>query len=186
MKKMIILAGKSASGKDTVKQEMLRLNPSLHNVITSTTRPKRDYEQNGVDYFFYTDSEMANKIMDLQMAEAVSFNGWVYGTEYNQILDDKINLGIYNLEGADILSDDPEIDAFVVYLECSDKVRLLRSLNREQNPDVKELIRRYQTDEKDFEGAHSYADLVVDTHYSDSAAEIAIKIIRYANEYFAQ
>jgi hypothetical protein len=34
---------------------------------------------------------------------------------------------------------------------ASAKVRLMRSLNREENPDVDEIIRRYGTDKADFE-----------------------------------
>lgn len=185
MKKMIILAGKSASGKDTVKKELLKLQSDLHNVITSTTRPIRDYEENGKDYFFYTDHEMAKKIYDMEMAEAVSFNGWVYGTEYGQILDDKINVGIYNLEGAEILMEDGAIDAFIVYLDCPAKVRLIRSLEREANPNVDEIIRRYSTDEKDFEDAYELANLVIDTHYNQSIIGIADTILKRALEHFA-
>ncbi len=184
MKNIIVLAGKSASGKDTVKAELLRLHPHLHNIITSTTRPKRDYEIHGKDYFFYSDAEMAQKIVDYDMAEAVNFNGWVYGTEYEQIHDTKLNIGIYNLEGAEILNDDPQINIFLVYLDCNDKTRLIRSLNRESNPDVNEIIRRYKTDERDFEGAIDMADLIVDTHYSDSVIVIAEKIYKHAIEYF--
>lgn len=184
MKNMIILAGKSASGKDTVKKEILRLYPDLHNVITSTTRPIRDYEVNGKDYFFYSDHEMAKKIYDMEMAEAVSFNGWVYGTEYGQILNDKINLGIYNLEGAEILQEDPSINAFIVYLDCPGKVRLIRSLNREAKPDIDEMWRRYYTDEKDFDDAYEIADMVVDTDNEDSITTVATRIYKHAVKHF--
>lgn len=184
MKNMIILAGKSASGKDTVKKEMLRLYPDLHNIITSTTRPMRDYEVDGKDYFFYTDQVMAQKIYDMEMAEAVSFNGWVYATEYDQIIDNKINLGIYNLEGAEILQGDKQINAFVVYLDCPNKVRLIRSLNREAKPDIDEIWRRYYTDEKDFADAYEVADLVVDSDNEDSIISIATKIYKYAMKHF--
>lgn len=38
------------------------------------------------------------------------------------------------------------------YITASDKTRLLRQLNREGDPDVEEIIRRYSTDKKDFVG----------------------------------
>ena len=44
----------------------------------------------------------------------------------------------------------PDLDITVYKIVCSDKTRLLRQLNREQHPDVDEIIRRYKTDKEDF------------------------------------
>ena len=43
-----------------------------------------------------------------------------------------------------------DLDVTVYKIVCSDKTRLLRQLNREQYPNVDEIIRRYKTDKKDF------------------------------------
>jgi hypothetical protein len=44
----------------------------------------------------------------------------------------------------------PDLDVTVFKIVCSDKTRLLRQLNREADPNVKEIIRRYKADEEDF------------------------------------
>lgn len=44
----------------------------------------------------------------------------------------------------------PEVVVYPIFIEASDKTRLLRQLNRETNPDVREIIRRYGADENDF------------------------------------
>ena len=41
-------------------------------------------------------------------------------------------------------------DMTVVYIYADDKTRLLRQLNREKDPDVAEICRRYQADEANF------------------------------------
>lgn len=38
-----------------------------------------------------------------------------------------------------------------IYIEVSDKIRLLRQLNRENNPNCAEICRRFFTDEQDFQ-----------------------------------
>ena len=38
----------------------------------------------------------------------------------------------------------------IIYIVASDKERLIRQLDREENPDIEEIIRRYQTDNIDF------------------------------------
>ena len=49
--------GESGSGKDTVLKETLIQYPELHKIITSTSRPRREKEIDGVNYFYYTDEE---------------------------------------------------------------------------------------------------------------------------------
>ena len=47
--------------------------------------------------------------------------------------------------------EDNFVDLTVYYVQTSDKERLIRQLNREENPDIQEIIRRFSTDEQDFE-----------------------------------
>ncbi|MDP2974696.1 MAG: guanylate kinase, partial [Anaerolineales bacterium] len=49
---LIVLSGPSGVGKDTVLQRMKERNMPFHFVITATTRPKRENEVHGKDYFF--------------------------------------------------------------------------------------------------------------------------------------
>ena len=62
MTKVIILAGKAGSGKDTLKrllvQYMEQDGMQINNIITSTTRDRRANEVDGVDYYFYTSGPM--------------------------------------------------------------------------------------------------------------------------------
>ena len=58
--KIIYFMGKSASGKDTIYRKVKeKLNPSPKEIILYTTRPIRDHEENGREYFFVADSEIA-------------------------------------------------------------------------------------------------------------------------------
>ena len=43
-----------------------------------------------------------------------------------------------------------DIDLTVIQITATDKVRLIRQLNREFDPDVNEIMRRFKTDEEDF------------------------------------
>jgi guanylate kinase len=84
------------------------------------------------------------------MLEATVFNDWCYGTSIDNLSNDKINIGVFNPEGVGLLRGRDNIKLILIYIEAKDKDRLLRQLNRENDPDVHEIIRRYSTDEMDF------------------------------------
>ena len=77
---LIILTGKTASGKDTIAARLLAEYPNLKKILTATSRPKRNNEQNGVDYYFLTQTEFKNKIQANEFAEYVNYGGNLYGT----------------------------------------------------------------------------------------------------------
>ena len=155
--KILALFGKSASGKDTIQKWIVSNYPKItKGIVSCTTRPPRDGEQEGVDYFFLTDEQFATKVLDGSMLEATSFREWFYGTALDQLDPDKINVGVFNITGIECILQDSRLDVEPVWVHASDKTRLLRSLNREANPDCAEICRRFLADEKDFDEADDF------------------------------
>lgn len=150
MYKIIALIGKAGSGKDTILHEVIAANPNLHEIISCTTRPRREGEVEGVNYFYLTPEQFGDKVLHDEMLEATCFNDWFYGTSYDSLRSDVVNIGVFNPTGIDSLLARPDVEVTVYYIQVSPKTRLLRQLNREQHPDVAEIIRRYSTDEIDF------------------------------------
>ena len=99
MYNIIALIGKSGSGKDTIMKEIIKQKSDLHEIISCTTRPKRENEIDGVNYYFLTPSEFTEKVLKYEMLEATCFNDWFYGTSYDSLDKNKINIGVYNTEG---------------------------------------------------------------------------------------
>lgn len=158
MYKIIAICGKAGSGKDTLMKNVVAAYPQLHEIVSCTTRPKREGEVEGVNYYYLTGEQFGEKVLNNEMLEATCFNGWFYGTSYDSLRRDCINIGVFNPEGIDSIMTHKDIELVVFYLEVSDKTRLLRQLNRELNPDVHEIIRRFKVDEEDF--------LDLDFHYN--------------------
>lgn len=152
MKYIVALVGKAGAGKDAIMQRLCQGNPDWNMIVSCTTRPMREGEIEGVNYYYLTNEEFAQKVLNGDMLEATYFNNWHYGTMASS-LKDGINIGVFNPEGYDCLkeigpSDNIEVIGF--YITCDDKTRLLRQLNRENDPDVGEIIRRFSADEEDF------------------------------------
>jgi guanylate kinase len=66
---LIVISGPSGVGKDTVMLRMRERGMPFHFVVTATTRPKREDEVHGVNYFFVTKDEFARMIEENELIE---------------------------------------------------------------------------------------------------------------------
>lgn len=159
MKYIVAICGESGSGKDLLAHRFCDFVYEANYIVSHTTRPIREHERDGYDYHYTTDQDFLQKIVDGDMLEASEFRGWHYGTA-KSALADGLNVGVFNPEGLDSLLQSekfmPDIKVFCYYLEVPPKMRLLRQLNREENPDCDEIVRRYGADKVDFEDILSY------------------------------
>lgn len=161
MSYIFCLMGKSSSGKDTVYRSLLADNSlRLRRIVTGTTRPIREGETDGVEYYFYTDAELgqlqeAGRIVECRSYDTVH-GIWKYFTVADEHLDvlHQDYLTINTLEAYRKLRDYYGSDCLVpIYLEVEDGLRLQRALDRERGqkePKYKELCRRFLADEEDF------------------------------------
>ena len=119
--------------------------------MSCTTRPPREGEVDGINYHFLTGEQFGKKVLQNEMLEATCFNDWFYGTSIDSLDEDMVNIGVFNPEGVESILAYNNIDSIVVYVDTKDKERLIRQLNRESDPDVNEVIRRFKADEMDFD-----------------------------------
>lgn len=146
--KIMILCGESGTGKSFIKNLAVKNYPNIfHDVVTATSRPPREGEENGKDYWFLPEEEFT----DEKMIEYCMFNNWYYGTPISSLSKDKMNLLVLNPHGIyRLFADSDKYDIQLIRFVASDKTRLLRQLNREEEPDVDEIVRRYSVDKIDF------------------------------------
>lgn len=161
MGRIFCLMGKSSTGKDTIYKELLeREHLNLHRIVPYTTRPIREGEKNGEEYFFTDEEEIRkleeeNRIIEMRCYDTC-FGPWKYLT----VNDEQIDL----LQNDYLLIGTPEAylsmrayfgkEAVVpLLIEIDDGVRLQRALDREkqqQEPKYDEMCRRFLADAKDF------------------------------------
>lgn len=82
---LLVLTGKTASGKDTIQAQLLSKYPNLKGIVTTTSRAPRDGERDGVDYHFITRDEFEKKIESGEFAEYVEYGGNLYGTYKSEL-----------------------------------------------------------------------------------------------------
>src|SRR3954464_11862003 len=76
---LIVLSGPSAVGKDVVMARMKERGLPFHFAITATTRPRRDYETDGVHYYFRTVEQFQEMLAQQELLEHATVYGNFYG-----------------------------------------------------------------------------------------------------------
>lgn len=161
MGKIYCLMGKSASGKDTVyRQLLLSEELKLKKIVPYTTRPIREREKDGVQYFFVDEARLKELEAAGRVIECRSYDT-VHGIWYYFTVDD----GQVDLDSDDyLIIGTPESYISTrdyygkdkvkpIYIELDDGVRLQRALNRENGqsvPRYEEMCRRFLADAVDF------------------------------------
>ena len=167
---MIILLGKSASGKDTVVNNLIH-NYGYEKIITWTTRPMRPGEKQDVTYHFTDDEDFEEKIEEGFFAEWKKYNSvfgtWYYGTAVQDITNNSNNkIIILTPSGYEDIKEyinDEEI--LSVYLDSSLRTLYKRLKFRGDNP--KEIKRRLLHDIKDFKGIKNKVNVVIKNNTRD-------------------
>ena len=137
MKKIITLTGCSASGKDTLLNMIIWYNKNILPIISTTTRPMRKGEKEGVNYYFKKEIDLNNLI---EYRKYQTINGtYFYGIEKEEI-ENKLKqndtlIVILDYRGLKAmreycLKNNIKIESY--YIQVPLKTRLYRSLKREE------------------------------------------------------
>lgn len=157
---IVALFGPAGSGKDYLLNKIIENNEELNGIISQTTRPKREGEKDGVNYYFKTVEQFKKDIKEKNLLEWTTFRNWYYGTNYYALDNDVINIGVFNVEGIRTLLKDPRVIVYPVAVMAPAKIRLIRQLTREENPSIREIFRRYDADERDFSFIDFHYDII--------------------------
>ena len=166
--KLIAIIGRSASGKDFLFRHTLKNNPNLNPVIHYTTRPRRDGEVEGKDYFFVTETEFQRKENNYEFFSITSFRDWRYGVDSNSFDLNKINIGIFNpFEISQLYGFfRDKFHIIIIETQADELSRYRRSLERLQPFDeegLQEMCRRNFADKEDFESIKNIPRHILDT-----------------------
>lgn len=155
------IMGKSATGKDHVYRKLLAdATLKLRPLVLYTTRPMREKEENGRDYFFVDEEHLAEirrsgRLIEERVYHTVHGDWYYFTADEGQIRPDEADyLGIGTLESLQGLRRYFGEECIVpLYIETEDGLRLERALKREkkqEKPGYAELCRRYLADCDDF------------------------------------
>ena len=194
MGRIVCLLGKSASGKDTVYNHMMKDEEyDFHPVVTYTTRPMRAGETEGVEYHFCDEERLKDLESEGRIIEKRTYDTvrglWYYFTADDGTVDLSANdyLVIGTLESFTKLKEyygDGKV--LPIYICLDEGERLSRAVTRErmqQNPDYKELCRRFLADEEDFSDIHLKEAGITERFWNMDLEATLKRIKEYLNGY---
>ncbi|MBO7305078.1 MAG: hypothetical protein J6V09_07655 [Clostridia bacterium] len=120
MKKIMILAGPSASGKTTVMMNMLKKRPRFEYIRSATTRAPRG-DGHDSEYIYLSVEEFTSRIENDGMLEHTNFGGNLYGTPASEIErifgEGNIPVLVLDINGVvSLKSKKRDFDVFAVYI----------------------------------------------------------------------
>lgn len=162
MSKLFCIMGKSASGKDTIFKRLVQDRTlDLKTVVSYTTRPRRDGEQEGVEYHFVS-PQMLKELREAGRVIECRDYHTVHGLwSYFMVDDGQIDFSgprdsiiIGTLESYQKIREFFGKEHVVpIYVHVEDGLRLSRALEREKQqaiPGYAEMCRRFLADTEDF------------------------------------
>lgn len=174
---LVVISGPSGVGKDMTINRMKELGYPFYFVVTATTRPQRENEENGVDYFFVSMSEFAEMIeMDELLEYAV-----VYG-DYKGIPKAQVRKALasgqdvimrIDVQGAETIRRlVPE--AILIFLSAESESALVRRLRQRKTEPEEQLKMRIATARQELKRLDMFDYVVI--NYQDRLDETCEKI----------
>ncbi len=178
---LIVLSGPSGVGKGTVRKALFELEG--HDLVYSTsmtTRPPREGEIDGVDYYFVTKEAFEQRIKDDALLEWAQFVGHYYGTPRDKV-EEQLQLGkevVLEIEVQGALQVREKMsDAVFVFIAPPNKESLYRRLLRRGTESNETIQKRMDKAKSEFPLAHKYDYIVVNDEVTNAADRI-LAIIR--------
>lgn len=184
---MLVLMGKSASGKTTIAQK-LAMKHGFHSIVTYTSRPMRKGETADVTYHYISKEDFLEKINSGFFAEWKSYevNGdtWYYGTAIEDLINaDEKSVVILTPDGVRDVKR-YGIDCVVIYLYSDiDTIRRRLEARNDKSDKIEDRIKR---DSRLFETAAMITNRVIQNLYTSDIDTIVDEILYHYNRILKQ
>ena len=176
--KLIVISAPSGCGKTTIVERLLKRHPSWVRSVSVTTRPPREGEKQGVDYFFVSSTAFREMQAKGELLESAKVFGQDYGTPKAFVVE-------YLAKGRDVIlaidvqgarqvqkSLDPKISRVSIFV-LPPSVKVLRErLEGRKTDSPEEIERRIEAAQEEIKEAGSYDGTVVNQNLDRSVAEI--------------
>ena len=175
---LVVITGPSGVGKDTVIARLKEIGPPCHVTVTTTTRPRRQNEAHGVDYYFVEPPQYQQMLDGGEFLEHATVYGYGYGTPRTPVREalaagTDVLLRIDVQGAATIARLVP--GSIRIFLAPPDFAELERRLRSRKSDDPEVIARRLKTAREELQRAGECDYLVIneDGRLDETVCQIA-------------
>lgn len=162
---LIIIAGGSGTGKTTI-ENLLTQDPNIVKVVSTTTRPRREGEEHGKDYYFISKEEFKAELEKGRFLEHVIYDNNYYGI-HGKVIDlilgkqNKNGVIIVDVEGMRQIKKYCQKQGYktVSYWFKAESLEKMVEHMRKRNTSEAEIIRRLIIEEKERQFANEFDNI---------------------------
>lgn len=178
---LIIISGTTCAGKGTVIKKLLENHNDIVLSVSYTSRPKRENEINGVDYYFVSPEEFEEKIKNGDFLEYAKVQyGAYYGTPKAEIIE-QLNTGKdvileIDVQGAKQIKElFPETILIFIMAPSMEEVKRRIIMRGDENKE--QIISRFKTAYNEINQYNNYNYVVVNDDLSESVKKVEAILI---------
>jgi guanylate kinase len=179
---LIVISGPSGVGKDSVIKMMKERDLPFHFVVTATTRPRRQAEIQGEDYFFVSSENFTQMVENDELLEYAVVYGDYKGIPKEQVrqalASEKNVIMRIDVQGAATIRQiSPQ--ALLIFLTTQNEEEMIERLKQRKTETTDGLNKRIETAREELKRVHEFDYVVInrDCHL-DEAVDTILAIIR--------
>lgn len=174
---LVVLSSPSGGGKTTVIKKILESAPPNYCYsISMTTRPKREGEQDGVDYFFVDDETFQNAIRHGDLIEFEKVHDWYYGTPKSRLLEQlaagKVIFMDLDVYGALHIKREFDGRALLIFLKPPSIDELIRRLCSRSTESPAQIERRLERLPDELAKAEQFDAVIVNADLDETVSKV--------------
>ena len=179
---LIVISGPSGVGKDSVIKAMKKQSLPFHFVVTATTRPRRENEIHGVDYFFISSEEFIEMIENDELLEYATVYDDYKGVPKEQVREalasGKDVIMRVDVQGAaTIRKIAPQ--ARLIFLTTQNEEEMIERLKQRKTETPDGLLKRIETAKEELNRMDEFDYIVINPdRHLDQAVDTILAIIR--------
>jgi guanylate kinase len=176
--KLIVISGPSGAGKTSICRKLAE-DPQIDLSVSATTRPKREGEIDGVDYYFLSREEFDSKIQAGEFLEWAEYNRNFYGTLRSEV-QRKLETGHWvvleiEVQGTRRLRE-AEVGAIYIFIMPPSLGELEKRLRFRKTESEDVIRRRLEIAKNEMHMSHLYDHVIINQDLDQAVVEVRQKI----------